>query len=1008
MQSFLSHASSQERAELEDARRNLQALITSACKINKEKDSSLEVGSDRRSVRQRFKDGYSNLTETAYHYSQHLDALVVVAPEYVSLAWGAIKIILIMQINHGELKDNIQTTLKKIVDKFEIVDHLSDYMPRKNLVKALADAYACYSAFLAEAVKYCLENKVKKIWNDFAKPWNIRFQPLVKQIDEKFTHIRDIAQLHGLISSHLSTILTHTDLAISKDNQADIKEILSYVRDSREKEQGLRFLSSEDVDAIGNMVRQCIAERLEEPFYKSAERSVQQMNSQKQEHTRDSLNKFSSEVFPEWHELKASQMDDFTDSKLQPEVEARQQLQNSILRTEKFLSWVEATTSQVLWVDGNSVLHRTSFVTSFAVPLMIDGESNYASPLVLRHFCGEGGSNKRNSGRVMLQSLLMQLFQQRPSFYNGKKSKLSQERTQSIHGLWTLLVECLKEVKADCTFLVIDSIDTLYVGDSNDEEQNFDMVHKLMELVELNEILIKILLTARLVDREDATTLSSSALIRTTPHRRSTVSYDQNMAITPLKLLQIQERRADNVLFEDLVGFYLPGSTIYSMEQGEVRAFLVQELEPPQPRSFGTYTPLLIRALFIDCDSIGYVKRTTQLTIPQFSGVKAIKDLQYVPAGYLEDEARTRQMLKSRGQKFWSLCKGIHYKLAGSPQGDRIMIEKSGRSFTGDDVEYRLPKRDLHSVKPLTLILCTPLIDAFFLDELRWSTVFVSEVADVLFDEDPLDNLHLESKTKAILRASLERHLAQSSIGRALGGPRRKRQGLKVLLHGPPSTGKKFTVTSLASYFRRAIMYLDSNQLGTEPGSIKESLRGYLRLAEGWDIIVHFDNADDFLDRRYADDPTRTIVNAAFFRELEHFSGVIFVTSRRVQHIDGHAQRLFTLLYVLPLLDDNNMREIGMRILQQVKPTPNESAFSMMREDVTILGVANNNARALQNLISAAVALSESERTSDPKSKLEARHLDTVVEMRRQFSFDLDHTRRVVSALEKPRLLERS
>ncbi|KAI9706215.1 MAG: hypothetical protein M1820_004976 [Bogoriella megaspora] len=1007
VQSFLSHASTQERAELDESRNTLQALITSVRRINEPSYSAFGAGPDGRSVRQRFKDGYSRLTETAYHYSQHLDGLVVVAPEYVSLAWGAIKIILILQINHGELKDNIQTTLQRIVDKFEIVDHLPDYMPRRNLVKALADAYAYYAAFLTEVVKYCLEHKPKKFWNDFAKPWKIRFQPLVEQIDEKFAHIKDIAQLHGLISSHLNTILTHTDIAISKDNlaitkdnlaitkdnlainkdnQADIREILSYARDARAKEQGLRFLSTDDVATLGNMVRQCIAERLEEPFYKSSERSLQQINSQKQEDTIDSLEKASSELFPELHELKGDQTDNFADSAPYPEIEARQQLQTSILRTQKFLNWVEATTSQLLWVDGNSVLQRSNFVSSFAVPLMIDGESNYASTLLLRHFCGEGGSNKRNSGKAMLQSLLMQLFQQLPLFYNEKKSKLSRERTQSTNRLWMLLVECLKEVKSECIFIVIDSIDTLYIDENNGEEQKFDMVHELTELVELNDILIKVLLTARLADREDTAASNSSALIRTTPHRRSTVNYDQSMAMTPFKLLQIQERRANDVLFEDLVGLYLPGSTIYATDQGEVRAFLVQELDPPQPRSFGTYTPLVIQALFIDHDSAGYVKRTIQLSIPQFSGLKAIKDLPYVAAGYLEDEARIRQALKMRGQKFWTLCEGVHYKLAGSSPGDRVMIERSGRSFSGDDIEYRLPKLDLRSVKPLTLILCTPIIDAFFLDELRWSSVRVSEVADVPFDKDPLGNLLVESRTKAVLRASLERHLNQNSLDNKGNIVRSKRQGLIVFLHGPPSSGKRFTVHCLADHVRRAIMYLDLSQLGTEPESIKERLRGYLRLAESWGIIVHFDNFDDFVTRRSInDDRESAILSAVFLRELERFSGVVFLTSARVGIIDERAQRLFTLTYFFPRLTDRDLRTICQRMLKQVIPTPDSSVFGMFKKD-SIMQVMGGNARGLQNLISAAVALSESGSDPDREGKLTAEHLDVVVQMRSQFS----------------------
>ena len=967
IQAFLENASLDEKNELEAGRNKLQGLIKSVRQASSEDHGCSEPDLKNRPVRQRFKDGYKAFSETAYHYSQYLDFMVEVAPEYVSLVWGAVKIILLVQVNHEELKDKICNNLENIVGKFEIIDHLPDYIPRRNLVIALADAYAYFSTYLAEAVKYYSKNRAKKAWNDFAKPWKIRFQPLISQIDEKFTRIKDIAQLHGLVTSHLNTVLSHANLAINKENKTDLKEILSYMKDRRNQEQGIRFLSGEDIDALGNMVRQCIAERLEEPFFKTTDTETQHMHQRKQGPIKDSLDEISSELFPELHELNGEKICEFIEVDSDPEAQAQRQLHHSILRTEKLINWVEATSSQLLWIDGNNVLHRSNFVASFAVPLMIDGESSYGSILLLRHFCGEIGSNRKNSCKALIQSLLFQLLKQRPAFYQLKKSELLRERTKSIHQLWDLLIDCIRSVRSECTFIIIDSIDNLYpeTENCNIESQNFSVVEKLKELVTEEGVLIKILLTARLAEIDDPAATKRMALVRTTPHRRSTAVYNQDTVVAPFKLLQMQEGKCKEVLFHEIVGLYLPGSTIYCTENRQLRAFLVQELEPPQPRSFGTFTPLAMRVLFIDNDGASFVKRVRNLTVPQFSGFKSIKDLQFVPAGYLEDEAQTREMLRLRGEKFWRLCMGIHFKKAGPTRSDRVIIDQSGTSTKSDDVEIRLPDRSVSDIKPLTFILCTPFLNAFLLDELRWSSVVVDEVTDMCYLKNALDHVVLDEETKNVLRSSVERHFAHRSRDAGKVIIRGKMQGLIVLLHGAPGVGKTLTIECLANHTERAILYLDSSQLGTEPETIKQRLVEYLRYAERWGVIIQLDNAVDFLEAKTTDgDRERNILKALFFRELERFSGVIFLTTTRVSGIDKRVKGLFSLAFSLPDLTREDLIEIWKTNIRLIQPKAEEILLWLFdlescRETTTTL--LRLGARGMKNLIQAAVALAESE-----------------------------------------------
>jgi hypothetical protein len=66
-------------------------LIESAKAAEKGKRGDNADSNHKRTVRQRFKDGYASFSDAAYYYSQYLDIFVGVAPEYVILAWGAIR-----------------------------------------------------------------------------------------------------------------------------------------------------------------------------------------------------------------------------------------------------------------------------------------------------------------------------------------------------------------------------------------------------------------------------------------------------------------------------------------------------------------------------------------------------------------------------------------------------------------------------------------------------------------------------------------------------------------------------------------------------------------------------------------------------------------------------------------------------------------------------------------------------------------------------------------------------
>ena len=153
---FLVRASAADRQELETGRaRLLEAMKSAQSEQETRYPADDESNQTRRQRAQtKIRAGCRAFSEVTYEYSKIMDTLANQAPEYVSLAWGAMKIILVTQINHEELKQKVKQYMEHIKLKFEMIDHLTELVPRANLVAAVAKVYELFSRFLAKAVKY--------------------------------------------------------------------------------------------------------------------------------------------------------------------------------------------------------------------------------------------------------------------------------------------------------------------------------------------------------------------------------------------------------------------------------------------------------------------------------------------------------------------------------------------------------------------------------------------------------------------------------------------------------------------------------------------------------------------------------------------------------------------------------------------------------------------------------------------------------------------------------------
>jgi hypothetical protein len=116
-----------------------------------------ETSEKPRSPLGKFMDRFSAV---ALEYSKLLDVVWNNSPEYAGLVWGVTKILLVANINHANLKQNVASCLISIGERLGPVNQLVNYSPTDKMVTAVAMLYASYNKFLQKTLKYYGQSKL--------------------------------------------------------------------------------------------------------------------------------------------------------------------------------------------------------------------------------------------------------------------------------------------------------------------------------------------------------------------------------------------------------------------------------------------------------------------------------------------------------------------------------------------------------------------------------------------------------------------------------------------------------------------------------------------------------------------------------------------------------------------------------------------------------------------------------------------------------------------------------
>ncbi|KAJ3579511.1 hypothetical protein NPX13_g1058 [Xylaria arbuscula] len=398
--------------------------------------------------------------------------------------------------------------------------------------------------------------------------------------------------------------------------------------------------------------------------------------------------------------------------------------------------------------------------------------------------------------------------------------------------------------------------------------------------------------------------------------------------------------------------------------------------------------------------------------LPSSAAEFPIQDLSLYPARFAKNE--DLDAIRRRGRMFWK-CRYRNYVCYKDTKSDgahtmsdpRFMIDTAvfrqmhpptgGRErMTRDDLGPKVMSQDEPDL-PDTFFMCLPTtLPGFNMQKKEWVTLEVGHVQEVTWNEEAFNLLVIDESTKELIQAVITNKLQAEDQADMISG---KGNGLFILLHGGPGTGKTLTAESVAEIARKPLYRVTCGDIGTKAEDVEKYLEVVLLLGKTWGCVVLLDEADVFLEQRSLSNLERNALVSVFLRVLEYYDGILILTSNRVGTFDEafRSRIQLTLRYEnLTCTQRYTIWENFFRRLEKLEnsraaqldcssPTARSTSgfgfdFPDIRAHIAELADRNLNGREIRNAISTARQLAMYKR--EPMSY---KHLERVIKETTKF-----------------------
>ncbi|OPB41405.1 hypothetical protein A0O28_0081240 [Trichoderma guizhouense] len=164
---------------------------------------------EERKVNLKLRKTLVRLSEKLYNYSGIMDVLLPQQPEYSTLAYGAMKFLLLAVINHHNLLSQLCTGLNTIAHVISRTQLITQLYPTQQIRQIIVVIYAHILKFLLRALRWYRESKMTHMLQAIARPTKLRYDDLLATLSS----LSDTMSKIALDSSHAEQRDMHTSIA---------------------------------------------------------------------------------------------------------------------------------------------------------------------------------------------------------------------------------------------------------------------------------------------------------------------------------------------------------------------------------------------------------------------------------------------------------------------------------------------------------------------------------------------------------------------------------------------------------------------------------------------------------------------------------------------------------------------------------------------------------------------------------------------------------------------------
>ncbi|KAF1958426.1 P-loop containing nucleoside triphosphate hydrolase protein [Byssothecium circinans] len=474
--------------------------------------------------------------------------------------------------------------------------------------------------------------------------------------------------------------------------------------------------------------------------------------------------------------------------------------------------------------------------------------------------------------------------------------------------------------------------------------------------------------------------------------------------------------------FQKLWTIFELGSLIYHSTDGHDRVYRLKVAKMDNVNGSKVYK---LDCQYVDFDGTKFGYREKTINITEFRGTKRITKLEAYPLIFHPEYQSVKERLIQRGRMF-EMYRGYHFVgYDGIAIGEvsrgkqkytiqsRIIIDAYSFSrynskisleyFEVPEVFQDLPvttdgsdvdedcvmldengseKKTPVGVRPVPTpecrfaltekqhLLANAKVRGYSLRDKKWFSFFIDNIADIEWNESAFSSLVAPQEQKDLILSFAESQAKnKGSFDDYIQG---KGKGIIMLLAGPPGVGKTLTAESVAESMKAPLYSIGAADLGSKPSSLENNLHDILEMCSKWNAVLLLDEADVFMEARSTSDLDRNKLVAIFLRLLEYFSGILFLTTNRLENMDAAFESRIHLTLNYTELDKASRKHIWTTFLALC-------AGGFSEVELERLSRERLNGRQIKNVVKMAGLLAESEGV-----EVGMKQVETVLGLRRR------------------------